>query len=136
MNHYWQAIGWTLVHFLWQGAGIALVYKVVDLALVRRSANARYVLALVALLGMLAVSLSTLAYEEASLRPSAVPQGSTASVVWASVPSATVRAAAFSATPAPAVKLFLVDQVLPFLDVLWLVGVLLLTLRALGRSWA
>ena len=53
MNHYWQAIGWTLVHFLWQGAGIALVYKVVDLALVRRSANARYVLALAALLGML-----------------------------------------------------------------------------------
>jgi len=135
MNHYWQAIGWTLVHFLWQGAGIAMVYKVVDLALVRRSASARYVLALAALLGMLAVSLSTLAYEEMSLRPSAVPLGSTAAVVRTSVPSAPVRAAASSATPAPAVKLFLVDQVLPFLDVLWLAGVLLLTLRALGGWW-
>ncbi|HTV06867.1 MAG TPA: M56 family metallopeptidase [Acidobacteriaceae bacterium] len=135
MNQYWQAIGWTLLHFLWQGAGIALVYKVVDLALVRRSANARYVLSLAALLGMLAVSLSTLAYEEASLRPSAVPQGSTAPVVWTSVPSAPVRAAASSATPAPVVKLFLVDQVLPFVDFLWLAGVLLLTLRALRGWW-
>jgi beta-lactamase regulating signal transducer with metallopeptidase domain len=135
MNHYWQAIGWTLVHFLWQGAGIALVYKVVDLALVRRSANARYVLALAALLGMLAVSLSTLAYEEASLRPSAFPQGSTAPMVWTPVPSAPFLRAASSATPAPAVKLFLVDQVMPFLDVLWLAGVLLLTLRALGGWW-
>ena len=135
MNHCWQVIGWTLVHFLWQGAGIAVVYKLVDLTLVRRSANARYVLALAALLGMLAVSLSTLAYEEASLRSSAVLKGSAAPAVWASVPSAPVHAAAASARPAPAVEPFRLDRVLPFLDVLWLAGVLLLTLRALGGWW-
>ncbi|HTX41192.1 MAG TPA: M56 family metallopeptidase [Acidobacteriaceae bacterium] len=135
MNHYWQAIGWTLVHFLWQGAGIALVYWVVDRALARRSANARYVLALAALLGMLAVSLSTLAYEEASLQPSAVRADSAALVVRTSALTAPVRAAAASARPAPAVQLFVVDQVLPFLDVLWLAGVLFLTCRALGGWW-
>ncbi|HTW61080.1 MAG TPA: hypothetical protein VMD55_04680, partial [Terracidiphilus sp.] len=67
MTHHWEALGWTLVHFLWQGAAIALVYRVADLALARRSATARYALALGALLAMLCVSVGTLAYEEASL---------------------------------------------------------------------
>jgi beta-lactamase regulating signal transducer with metallopeptidase domain len=135
MNQAWQALGWTLVHFLWQGAAIALVYRVVDLALARRSANARYVLALAALLGMLAVSLSTLAYEEARLQPSTVRAVSAALVVRTSAPAAPIRAAATAARRAPAVQLFLVDQALPFLDGLWLAGVVLLTLRALGGWW-
>jgi beta-lactamase regulating signal transducer with metallopeptidase domain len=139
MNHHWQALGWTLVHFLWQGAGIAVVYKVIDLALARRSANARYVLALAALLSMLAVSLTTLAYEEAGLQRSTLREGSVARVAATSVPPAPVRAAAVAAAPvpapAPAVKLLLVDRALPFLDALWLAGVLFLTLRALGGWW-
>src|ERR1039458_5299666 len=69
MTHHWEALGWTLVHFLWQGAAIAIVYRIADLALARRSANARYVLALGALLGMLALSVGTLAYEESALAP-------------------------------------------------------------------
>ncbi|HEX4039743.1 MAG TPA: M56 family metallopeptidase [Acidobacteriaceae bacterium] len=135
MNHHWQVLGWTLVHFLWQGAAIALVYRVVDLVLARRSANARYVVALAALLGMVAVSLTTLAYEEASLHPSDLSTGSAARVVWTSVPLASVRAAAASATPPHTVDRFLVDRVLPVLDVVWFAGVLLLTLRALGGWW-
>jgi len=135
MNHHWQAVGWTLVHFLWQGAGIALIYRIADLALVRRSANARYVLALAALLGMLAVSLSTLAYEEASLQPSIVRAGSAAPVIRTAVLPEPVRAAAASAPRAHAADPLPVDQVLPFLDALWLAGVLFLTFRALGGWW-
>ena len=26
MNHHWESLGWTLVHFCWQAAAIALVY--------------------------------------------------------------------------------------------------------------
>jgi len=58
MTHHWEALGWTLVHFLWQGAAVAIVYRMADRALARHSANARYVLALAALLGMLAVSVT------------------------------------------------------------------------------
>jgi beta-lactamase regulating signal transducer with metallopeptidase domain len=135
MNHHWQALGWTLVHFLWQGTVIALVYRVVDLALARRSANARYVLALAALLSMLTVSLSTLASEEASLHPPSFSAGSAAGVVPAPIRSAPAPTGAVSPTPAYAFNRFLVDQILPFFDGLWFAGVLFLTLRAFGGWW-
>jgi len=75
MNRHWQALGWTLVQFLWQGAAIAIAYRAFNLALARRSANARYVLALAALVAMLGVSLATLACEEANLHPATFPAG-------------------------------------------------------------
>lgn len=145
MNLHWHAVGWTLVHFLWQGAIIALVYRVLDLALARHSANARYVLALAAMLVMLAVSLATLAYEEASLHPGAVFSDAAFSGesagrgVWTSVSLAPVRVGG-SAESEHRVTQFLpgrslVDPVLPFLDALWFAGVLVLTLRALGGWW-
>jgi beta-lactamase regulating signal transducer with metallopeptidase domain/protocatechuate 3,4-dioxygenase beta subunit len=46
-------LGWTLVHFLWQGTAIAVGYTVVRFLLARfLSANARYTLACAALLSM------------------------------------------------------------------------------------
>ena len=35
MTHTLQAIAWTLIHFCWQAAAIALVYKLADLAMAR-----------------------------------------------------------------------------------------------------
>ena len=37
-----DALGWTLVHFLWQGTLIALLHAAVAATLCRRSAKARY----------------------------------------------------------------------------------------------
>ena len=60
-----EVLGWTLLHFCWQAAAIALVYRVVDFALPTKArSNLRYGLALVALLSMFGVSLATFAYEE------------------------------------------------------------------------
>ncbi len=57
-----QRLGWTLVHFLWQGTAIALLYAVVSrLAMLRRSPKLRYVLACAALCGMTAAPPLTLA---------------------------------------------------------------------------
>ena len=65
MTNSMEVLGWTLLHFCWQAAVIALVYRVVDLALpVKARSNVRYGLALVALLSMFAISLATFAYEE------------------------------------------------------------------------
>lgn len=55
-----QAIGWTLVHFLWQGTAVALLLAAVNAALRRKSANARYFASCAALLLMLALPLITL----------------------------------------------------------------------------
>ena len=46
-----ERLGWTLVHFVWEGALIALVLALA-LPMVRQSAKARYALACVALLAL------------------------------------------------------------------------------------
>ncbi len=43
MTNHWEALGWTLLHFLWEGTLIALVYRVLDLAL-RAGAAPTYVM--------------------------------------------------------------------------------------------
>ncbi|MFZ0274687.1 MAG: M56 family metallopeptidase [Acidobacteriaceae bacterium] len=137
MTHHWQALGWTLVHFLWQGAAIALVYRVADVALARRSANARYLLALGALLGMLAVSVATLAFEESAFYQPIPHSSATARDVVAT------RTQPFhldlSSTPATAplrqADRFVLGHLMPYLDGLWLIGVLFLSIRTLGGWW-
>ena len=139
MTHHWEALGWTLVHFLWQGAAIALVYRVADMALARRSANARYVLALGALLGMLAVSVGTLAYEEAAFYQPLAQHTDAAGLRSVAAPATRPLHLDLSNTPAAAPLLqadrFVLDHLMPYLDGLWLAGVLLLSLRTLGGWW-
>ena len=60
-------LGWTLLHFLWQGAAIALAYAVAQWALRRSSANARYLVGCVAL--VLVVLAPTLTLEHLSGQP-------------------------------------------------------------------
>jgi len=61
MNAAWvQQLGWTLLHFLWQGSAIALVWALLR-AFLRRSLSAqgRYLLACLALSAMVAAPLVT-----------------------------------------------------------------------------
>ena len=53
-------LGWTLVHFLWQGAAIAAALALVQTALRKRSAQARYRAGCIALFLMMAAPLATL----------------------------------------------------------------------------
>jgi beta-lactamase regulating signal transducer with metallopeptidase domain len=139
MTHHWEALGWTLVHFLWQGAAIALVYRAGDLALTRRSANARYVLALGALLAMLAISSGTLAYEEAAFYQAPVQHGAGAGLRAVAAPLTRPlhldRAGRAAAVPLREADRFVLDHLMPYLDGLWLAGVLLLSIRTLGGWW-
>ncbi len=61
MNHHLQSLGWTLLHFCWQAAAIALVYWLADVALSKARSQTRYLLALGAMLLMLLSALATLA---------------------------------------------------------------------------
>ena len=145
MTHHWEALGWTLVHFLWQGAAIALLYRVADLALASRSAGARYVLALGALLAMLAVSIGTLAWEESALASPAIH--STAARVSADHALADRSLADRTSADRPLTDnasaggwqltagSFFPRHLMPWLDALWFLGVLLLSIRAIGGWW-
>src|SRR5215471_20120183 len=48
-----QALGWTLIHFIWQGALIGFLYFSLSLVLRRRSPNTRYAAACLAMLLMM-----------------------------------------------------------------------------------
>jgi len=52
-------LGWTLLHFLWQGAAIAALLGIALLVLHRARANTRYIVACVALLLMVGVPVLT-----------------------------------------------------------------------------
>ena len=85
-SQYWvQRLGWTLIHFLWQGAAITALYAVIR-TLTRRSlsAQSRYALACLALAVMLAAPPVTFL-----LVPAAT--GSATPVAWAASAAAWQR---------------------------------------------
>jgi beta-lactamase regulating signal transducer with metallopeptidase domain len=145
-----QAIAWTLIHFCWQAAAIAAVYRALSLLAARRSSNTRYLLALGALLLMVLASVATFAFEmRASASPITVPGTVKAFETYTfspdtTLPSAAMQSSAPSANAAhpraafnpPIISLpVLPISVLRFIDGLWLLGVLTLSLRSLGGWW-
>jgi beta-lactamase regulating signal transducer with metallopeptidase domain len=136
MTHHWEALGWTLIHFCWQAAAIAIVYRLADLTVAKGRTQARYVLALAALLGMLAASIGTLAYEESSYHHSVALAASSASRAIPAVQIIPRPLAVIDMPSAPrhAAKL-LANDVMPYLDLFWLAGVVCLTLRTIGGWW-
>ena len=135
MTHHWEALGWTLIHFCWQAAAIALVYKLADLAMTKSRTNARYMLALVAMLGMLGASIGTLAYEEALHRQTTfASHGRSTATPTVQIIPRPLAVIDMPAGPRQTVQFFSSD-VMPYLDAFWLVGVLCLSLRTIGGWW-
>ena len=54
-----DALGWALIHSLWQCAAIGILFAAVNLALRRASANLRYLLSYSALLAMPTAAVAT-----------------------------------------------------------------------------
>ena len=122
-----QSLGWTLLHFVWQGAAIAAALSI--LMLCCRSASTRYALGVGALLLMVSAPVLTFLLLSGHPRPY---------VAWTAPPSgvaswAWVREAVAAAPSAPAVfqRPFQSDGLLWLVE-LWLAGVVLLSLRATG----
>jgi beta-lactamase regulating signal transducer with metallopeptidase domain len=136
MTHHWEALGWTLIHFCWQAGAIALLYKLADLAMAKERTQARYVLALATLLGMLGASIGTLAYEETMYRQTATFAAAGISGAKPSLQIIPRPLAVIDSPSAPreTAKL-LASDVMPYLDFFWLVGVLCLSARTIGGWW-
>ncbi len=117
-----QAVGWALVHFLWQGALVAAGLAA-GLALMKnRSASARYALCVVTLAALVALPVVTAfrSYEPASSITSA--------------PALPRFAGEGAPTPAAQEPVFqeMVRPWMPSLLAVWLVGVALLSVWHLG----
>ncbi|MFQ5599213.1 MAG: M56 family metallopeptidase, partial [Candidatus Krumholzibacteriia bacterium] len=63
-----QALGWALVHFLWQGTAVFVLLEGSLLLLRRRSSQTRYLMSCAALLLMLALPVTTMKLELGPLR--------------------------------------------------------------------
>jgi beta-lactamase regulating signal transducer with metallopeptidase domain len=123
-----RTLGWTLLHFLWQGAGLAALFAVG--AAVCRRAPARYALAVGAMVLMLMSPVITFTLLRVQANP-AVLTGAEGASTWAGTSTQNATALAGSHAPVggsrseqPTGMLWLVEA--------WFLGVLLLSLRTAG----
>ena len=158
-----EVVGWTLVHFLWQGLAIAVVVAILLICLRRASAATRYLLACGGLSLMAIAPLVTASWLAAtmqqvrepqtansnlSLDDSFVARRSQAEVAKALSapmtnlpPSNTPPVAApqdAEATTPSAARISWQETLrnsFPYFVVFWTVGVLLLSIRLLGGLW-
>jgi len=117
------ALGWALLHFLWQGVLIALLLAAAIAALHSAGPRARYTLACGALILMVISAAGTffwLAFVgSAALRP------------VTSISSEVVSTAAIASAPEAARFQLRIAGLLPWLDSLWLAGVIALSVRSI-----
>ncbi len=146
-----EGVGWVLVHFVWQGAAIALALAVLLAIAGDAQARVRYALSCGALALMLVATLATAA------RVATGSAGRSAAVASIHMDAATAPAAAIgrdagrttsaseSGTPlharagaiadwTPRARPVL-DAAMPWLVGAWVIGVLVLSIRLLGGWW-
>jgi beta-lactamase regulating signal transducer with metallopeptidase domain len=132
------AIAWTLIHFCWQAAAIAAVYRLLSFTFVCRTSNARYLLALSALVLMLTASVATFAWE---MRPDQSVTATATPITGKTLAGFKIPQALSPATEAlqpteigPSVAT-LVPRLVPLIDAFWILGVIALSIRSLGGWW-
>jgi beta-lactamase regulating signal transducer with metallopeptidase domain len=123
-----RTLGWTLLHFIWQGAALAALFAVAMAAC--RSAAARYALAVGALVLMMASPVITFVWLYRETIP-AVRSGAQGSLPWAGKAAQHALVAAVSGAPAAA-SLSAQPTAMFWLVELWFLGVLILSLRTAG----
>jgi TonB family protein len=114
-------LGWTLVHSLWQGAAIALVYGAAGWTSRERGPERRYALSLAALAALAAAPVATFLWLGADAAPSAARVASLGAAVAVEASTATDPAT-------------LLEPALPWIVALWCTGVLVSALRLWG-AW-
>lgn len=146
---FFQALGWTLIHFIWQGALAAMLFAGVNTLLRRRSANIRYAAACSAMLLMLLLPLATLYIVSLSSTNAAAMQQTRDSASEQVAPSRNTASLSHQQINAPGEvdpeallppeamrsETWAEDSfasILPWLVLVWLAGALLLSLRFLG----
>jgi beta-lactamase regulating signal transducer with metallopeptidase domain len=124
-----HAIGWALVHLLWQGVLVAAILAAALALLQKQSANARYLAACGALVLLVALGIATAAhvYEPATATTYFVNDTTTGTTYQ--IADETRAAAAPSSSSTWADVVAFANSHLPQFVLAWMVGVLLLSVR-------
>lgn len=143
-----EAVGWVLLHFLWQGTLIALLLAALLALTAETWARLRYAMSCAALVAMLIAVVTTTALLVTGARPEVPVRMLVATAAGdiatrRPVPSsgtageanilATVKPATPAATASAARRV--VDAAMPYLVWMWMAGVLVLSVRLLGGWW-
>lgn len=122
-----HALGWTLLHFLWQGAIVGLVFALVRASIPKHHCNARYANGLVALTSMAVLPVVTfLILHGRQVAQIAAPAGT--EQILPAVVSSVANGASMIAATAP------IDAALPWIVGLWFAGVAFVGLRS-WKQW-
>jgi beta-lactamase regulating signal transducer with metallopeptidase domain len=121
-----NTIGWTLVHFVWQGAGIAALLAAGRHALRKSSAQARYLAAMAAMLLMLGSVGATFVFLDSgdvatSWHPPVAQSSATA--LSSNIPQRAVATSSWRDR---------MPDYFPVLVYIWIAGVTALSIRSLG----
>ena len=141
MSHILEATAWTLIHFCWQAAMIAVAFRIVSAALVRRSSHLRYAAALASLLAMLVSAVITFGWQMRSAESPpafvATTSGMASALVSGDFPrslspgiASTSRTAATGSAWANSLQ-----SLTGWIDAFWVLGVLTLAVRGVGGWW-
>jgi beta-lactamase regulating signal transducer with metallopeptidase domain len=140
-----EALGWTLVHSLWQGALVTLTLAFARVAIKRRTANLDYLFSCAAMLLMIALPVITFVTLSSRAHETQVVMTDTLASTKQTVKTDSLKSelgddsllvGESNRPPEPASprrqlrELF--SGVAPWLTSLWLAGVILLSLRMLG----
>ncbi len=123
-----QAIGWTMIHSLWQGFAVAILMGIVMIGLQKKSSKVRHEFAFFSLFLIFIISLSTFIYLFDSVAEGAA-LGTTITVITESgfvLENATIVQSFFQKS----IEYF--NQHLPLIVTLWLIGMVFFLLRLLG----
>lgn len=112
-------LGWTLLHFLWQGAAIALLYALVRSLAITRSPQTRYALACLSLAAMTLAPLATWLW----ISPAAPPSAGAATT---GIAPPLLGPAAASAVASPW------EQAIPWIVIAWFTGAAAFSVRLAG----
>jgi beta-lactamase regulating signal transducer with metallopeptidase domain len=133
------ALGWTLLHFCWQGAAVVAAYALADRLTMRASSVVRYAVAAGALALMPLMVLATFAAEMRTAPP--VHTNPNASREFTASLGRGIEEPVSQSNPTLLVSMagaqgsWLAndtERILPWLDALWMLGVLLLAVRTMG----
>lgn len=126
-----STLGWTLIHFLWQGAAVGMLYALMRRLLRNKPPTARYNLAMITLMGLAILPIVTflyLAHATIGGNPAI-----TVSNLGAVTAAATRPQAVNIISWLNAMHLWL-RPLVSWAVLLWFFGVLIMTLR-IGRGW-
>jgi beta-lactamase regulating signal transducer with metallopeptidase domain len=120
-----QALGWALIHFLWQGALVALALAGCKVFLRGSTARARYAVSCLFLVVLLALPVLTFLISMAQLR------SDSAGASWVQASAAALLPASDSTAPVTLSPNFAesVTPLLPWVVGIWIAGVMLLSVR-------